>query len=209
MRPPAEGVDNQARAPLFSPAALRPLHNLNRRLFEILIDEWRRARGGPPAIAALGELLAALDDKVLRRLASVPICWVDAEFLNADAWSATALTGRASHALSESPLPRARALEVAGLTYALASSTAKASADAACIMFGMRPAVADAFAGFSVEMVHRLGQSRAHWVKPRWCETPQDWQRLITTAEHAEAARLPSVSLRALNRLLADLEPAT
>lgn len=208
MYPTSDWVDTQTRAPLFHPTALRPLHDLNRRLFDILIDELRRSREISPAIAVLGAKLAPLGDDTLWRLARVPICWVDAEFLNETAWTETALTSRAAHALSESPLPRARAFELAGLTYALASSIAKSSSDAACIMFGMRPAVADAFAGFSVEAIHRLGQSRAHWVRPRWFDTPQDWQRLIATAESAEATRLPPVSLRALNRLLVDLEPA-
>src|SRR5205807_1131647 len=119
------------------------------------------------------------------------------------------LSARAGHTVSESPLPRGRALELAGVTFALASTTAKSSQDAACIMFGMRQAVAEVFAGLSVDTVHRLGQTRAHWVRPRWHESPEDWERLIATTEHAEATRLPPVSLRALNRMLADLEPAT
>ena len=208
MYPTSDWVDTQTRAPLFHPTALRPLHDLNRRLFDILIDELRRSREISPATAVLGAKLAPLGDDTLWRLARVPICWVEADFLNETAWTETGLTSRGAHALPESPLPRARAFELAGLTYALASSIAKSSPDAACIMFGMRPAVADAFAGFSVETIHRLGQSRAHWVRPRWFDTPQDWQRLIATAESAEATRLPPVSLRALNRLLVDLEPA-
>ncbi|MFL6602931.1 MAG: hypothetical protein ACJ8R9_16590 [Steroidobacteraceae bacterium] len=209
MRAPPEGIDTPARAPLFDPAALRPLHNLNRRLFLVLIDEWRRGRDVTPDLAVLGAKLAPLNDELLWRLARVPICWVDAEFLNVEAWSVAALSTRAGHAPSASPLPRGRALEMAALTFALASTTAKASPEAACIMFGMRQEVAEAFAGFTVETVHRLGLTRAHWVRPRWYESPEDWQRMIATAEHADAARLPPVSLRVLNRMLVDLEPAT
>jgi hypothetical protein len=193
----------------FAAEALGPLHNLNRRIFEILIDEWRRGSDATPGIAALGAMLAALDDELLWRLARVPICWVDAQFLSEEAWSVTTLSGSTGHVIHESPLPRARSLELAGLTFALASTTAKATREWACIMFGMRPAVAEAFAGFSVETVHRLGQSRAHWIRPRWYNTPQDWHHMIATVEHAEAARLPPVSLRALNRMLGDLELAT
>ncbi|MBS0422608.1 MAG: hypothetical protein JSR66_33180 [Proteobacteria bacterium] len=209
MRELPETVDTQARLPLFSTAALSPLHNLNRRLFEVLIDEWRRRSDVTPGIAVLGAKLAPLSDELLWRLARVPICWVDAEFLRPDAWSSAALRGRGDHSITESPLPRGRSLELAGLTFALASATAKASSDAARIMFGMHQAVADAFAGFSIETVHRLGQTRAHWVRPRWHQSPEDWQRMIATAEHAESSRLPPVSIRVFNRMLADLEPAT
>lgn len=209
MRAPPEGIDTPARSPLFDPAALRPLHNLNRRLFELLTDEWRRGRDVTPELAVLGAKLAPLNDELLWRLARVPICWVDADFLNEEAWSVAALSARTGHPVPESPLPRVRALEIAGLTFALASTTAKASPNAARIMFGMRQTVAEAFAGFTVETVHRLGQTRAHWVRPRWYQSPEDWQRMIATADHAEAARLPPVSLRVLNRMLVDLEPAT
>jgi hypothetical protein len=209
MREPSETIDTQARLPLFSTAALTPLHNLNRRLFEVLIDEWHRGRDVTQEIAVLGAKLAPLSDELLWRLARVPICWVDAEFLNQDAWSPAALLARGGHPITESPLPRGRSLELAGITFALASATAKSSPDAARIMFGMHQAVAEAFAEFSVETVHHLGQSRAHWVRPRWYESPEDWQRMIATAERAEAARLPPVSLRIFNRMLADLEPAT
>jgi len=205
----SEGIDTQAHMPLFSPAALQPLHDLNRRLFDVLIDEWRRGRSVVPEIAVLGAKLGALNDDLLGRLARVPICWLDAEFLDEKAWTAAALSTRTGHALSVSPLPRGRALELAGLTFALASTTAKASQEAACIMFGMRPAVAGTFGKLTIETVHRLGQIRAHWIRPRWYNSPEDWQRMISTAEHAETARLPPVSLRALNRMLADLEPAT
>ena len=205
----SEGIDTEGRSPLFDPAALGPLHNLNRRLFEVLVDEWRRGRDVTPEIGVLGAKLAPLNDELLWRLARVPICWVDAGFLNEQAWSVAALSTRAGHTLSASPLPRGRALELAGLTFALASTTAKASPQVASIMFGMRTAVAEAFAGFTVEVVHRLGQSRAHWLRPRWYESPDDWNRMIATAEHAEAARLPPVSLRVLNRMLMDLEAAT
>jgi len=192
----------------FDPEALRPLHNLNHRLFEVVIDEWRRGPA-PPDIATLGAKLARLDDGLLWRLARVPVCWIDAEFSREEGWTETDASTGTVPTLPDCPLPRARALELAGVTFALAAATAKESRETACIMFGMRPKVADSFARFSVETLHRLGQTHAHWVRPRWYETPQDWDRMIATAEHADVARLPPVSLRVLNRMLADLEPAT
>jgi len=193
---------------VFAPEALRPLHNLNRRLLDIVVDEWRRG-SSVASIAVLGEQLASLDDEILWRLARVPVSLVDAEFRCSEAWYAVTIGTHSDHEVSESPLPRARALELAGLTFGLAATTARASWESARLMFGMRPAVADAFADFTVDLVQWLGQSRAHWVRPRWYDLPQEWCRLIATAEHAEIARLPPVSIRAVNRLLADLEPAT
>jgi hypothetical protein len=209
MGAPLESIDTQARSLLFSPTALQPLHNLNHRLFEILVDEWRHPGEIAPAVTILGAKLAPLKQETLWRLARVPICWLDAQFGNTQVWSVSALSTRPGHTPLESPLPRGRAFELGGIMFALASTIAKASTSAACIMFGMRPAVAEAFAMLTVETVHRLGQTRAHWVRPRWYDSPDDWQRMIETAEHAEQSRLPPVSLRALNRMLVDLEPAT
>lgn len=193
---------------LFAPEALRPLHNLNRRLLDILVDESRRGTS-VETIAALGKHLASLDEEVLWRLARVPISLVDAEFHHEEAWHGVTIGRHSGHELFESPLPRARALELAGLTFGLASTTAQASQECARLMFGMSPAVANSFANFTVDVVQWLGQGRAHWIRPRWHDLPLDWHRLIQTAEHAEIVRLPPVAIRAMNRLLADLEHAT
>jgi hypothetical protein len=194
----------------FAPEALRPIHDLNRRLLSILVEESRRRDGATSSTAALGEQLVSLDEEILWRLARVPISLVDAEFQLDEAWSAAAAGKRRDTVqLSESPLPRARALELAALTFGFAATTARSSRESARLIFGMSPVVADAFAGFTVDVVNWLGQARAHWVRPRWHDRPQEWRRLIETAEHAEAARLPPVGVRAMNRLLADLEPAT
>ena len=194
----------------FAPDALRPIHELNRRLLSILIEESRRRDGATPSAVALGELLVPVGDEILWRLARVPISLVDAEFQFDDGWSAVAAGKRHDTVqLSEAPLPRARVLELAALTFGLAATTAHSSRESARLIFGMSPVVADTFANFTVDDVNWLSQARAHWVRPRWHDRPQQWGRLLLTAEHADAARLPPVGIRAMNRLLADLEPAT
>src|SRR5262245_56267398 len=77
----------------FTPEALRPIHELNRRLLAILIEESGKSTV-PPDLSALGELLAALSPQVLERLAALPISLVDAAFQTDDAWSSVDLGHR-------------------------------------------------------------------------------------------------------------------
>lgn len=203
------GVASESAPRWFAPESLRPIHQLNRRLLAILIDEARRPAAAP-SVAALGGRLTSVADTVIDRLAAIPISLIDAGFQLDEPWRAVA-SGNRRHPEQSlvSPLPRGRALELAALTFGLASTTARASKESARLIFGMSPSVANTFATFSLDIVHWLGHARAHWIRPRWHDRPAVWMRLVETAEHAQAARLPPVSVRAMNRLLADLEAAT
>jgi hypothetical protein len=193
----------------FAPEALKPIHELNRSLLAILIEEAGKSRA-TPALVAVGEQLEQVPAQVLARLAELPISLVDADFQADDAWS-NLDAGYRTHSghTSASYLPRPRAFELAALTFGLASATAHASPESARLIFGMTPRVADAFAHFGVEVVQWISQARAHWIRPRWHDKPHFWKRLIATAAQPEGARLPPVGVRAMNRLLADLELAT
>src|SRR5262249_22195340 len=161
----------------------RPIHELNRRLLTIAIDESRRP-GASQSSNALGEQLAPLNDEVLRRLAAVPISLVDAEFRLDEEWSTVARGSRHSLQPLQPHLSRARTLELSTLTFGWASTIARTSRESARLIFGMSPVVADAFAGFTVDVVQWLSQARASWVRPRWHDQPQEWRRLIATADH-------------------------
>ncbi len=130
--------------------------------------------------------------------------------LNDDAWGVAAMSAGSGHALPKSPLPRGRALELAGLAFTLASVTAKARPEAACIMFGMRRVVAEAFAGFTIETIHRLGQTRAHLGATAVVRVTR---RLAAHDRYRRSIRGRSSAsgfiARYSNRILVDIEPAT
>jgi hypothetical protein len=202
-------IDTQPLAPLLGPSALQPVHELNQRLITILIEESCKPSGTIPCVARLGEMLAPLSDEVRNRLVAIPISLMDAGFKLETRWTSLAAGDRREERQSsELALPRSRALETAPLVYGLAVSTARTSQESAQLIFGMSSTSAAAFARFGVPIVQWLGQTRAHWVCPRWHQRPEVWQRLILTASRAELARLPSVAVRAVNLLLADLELA-
>lgn len=189
---------------------LQPLHALNRRLLAVLVDESRRAAGEAAAAAIPCGILGSLDEGTIERLAQVPISLVDAGFQLDERWSTVASGQRdkEQERLCACAIPRARALELAPLTFGLAWATAQSSLHVAQIAFGMSHPVSEAIASLTVDVVQWLGQARAHWIHPRWHDRPSVWSGLIATAEHPESGRLPPVRIRAMNRLLADLERA-
>jgi len=203
------GIAAEPASRWFAPERLRPVHQLNRRLLSILIDESKKS--APESnLGMLGAQLSRVGDPGLERLAAIPLSLLDAGFQQDEIWHAVADGNRQEGTkVLESPLPRARALELGALTFDLASNTARESQESARLIFGMSASVASAFAGFSLDVVHWLGQARAHWIRPRWHAQPAIWKRLIETTEHSQSARLAPVGMRAMNRLLADLEAAT
>jgi hypothetical protein len=197
-------VDHPSAPAAFAADSLRPVHHLNRRLLEILIEESRRRVGASAVALLLGRELAALGIEVRTRLATVPISLVDGGFKRDDWWR-TISSGEPS-TLSELVLPRTRTLELAPLTFGAAAAIARISPESARLIFGMTVTVAQAFAEFPIDVVQRLGQTQAHLICPRWHHRPEIWRALIATAQRAEDARLPPVGVRAMNQLLADLE---
>lgn len=200
-------IDEPLAESPFAADALRPIHELNRRLLSILIDEARKPAGTTPSVSVLGQQLGRLPDEMQSRLAGIPISLVDAGFLLEHRWASIAAGSRheKDSPISELVLPRPRALELAPVLFSLAASTARTSRESARLIFGMSLATADAFGQFTVPTVQWLGQARAHWVRPRWHCHPDIWGRLAWTAMHTGSAGVPPLGIRAVCRLLADL----
>lgn len=193
----------------FTPQTLQPLYALNRRLLAILVDESRKTTDAAATSSLPCGVLAWRDEGTIERLAQIPLSLTDAGFQLDERWRAVASGHQKEpEQLCESVMPRARALELAPLTFGLAWATAQSNRQVAQIAFGMSHTVSEIVAGLTVDIVQWLGQARAHWLRPRWHDRTDVWLGLIAAAEQPESTRVPPVRIRAMNRLLADLERA-
>jgi hypothetical protein len=203
--------DTETRPRLFSEASLAPVSELNNLFVEALIDAATRpaAEVRPRLASALHQSLTQLTSAARDRLSRCPICLIDAGFGDDARWVAVATQSNTSSLGSrEVVFPRLQAQKLALQTFTLAWTTARADLEGACLIFGMALSSARAIARSSIQTMHGLAERHADWLRPAWEDQPEIWHQLLTMAMR-EMEPQSSLSLRALQRRLADLEPAT
>jgi len=134
---------------------------------------------------------------------------VDAGFRDDARWANAIARPNTEFPAGESAFPRLQALQLAQQTFTLAWTAARANPESACILFGMSRKCAGLVARVSIQTMQRIAERHPDWVRPAWENQPEIWHHLITAAAQEPQPRLPPVGLRALQRQLADLEPAT
>ena len=197
--------------PGFTASVLEPVFDLNARVLQRLVDEARcsdeETRIG--IVVPLRRSLLELSDVGLDRLARCPICLLDAGFGEKARW----LARLGEPCLAFGPkiaafeFPRLEALRLSQTLFMMVWAAANAQPVCAKIIFGMSEECLRVMRALT--SVQDLIEECSHWVRPRWPDRPQVWQRLIGTAQQSPAARIPDVGVRALLQMLADLEPAT
>ena len=201
--------DGAGRA--FSESGLAPVYELNRFLLDVLLDiASRPSREIRSRLSvALKAPLGQLTDAARNRLSRCPVSLVDAGFRDDARW-ANAVAGPNTEApAGESAFPRLQALQLAHQTFTLAWTAARANPETACIIFGMSRKCAGVVARVGIQTMQLMAERHPDWVRPAWESQPEIWQRLIAAAVQEPQPRLPPVGLRALQRQLAELEPAT
>lgn len=201
--------DGEGRA--FSEPGLAPVYELNRFLLDVLVDMASRPsrETRSPLSVALKAPLGQLTDAVRDRLSRCPVSLVDAGFRDDARWTTAIAQPNAEFPTVEGAFPRLQALQLAQQTFTLAWTAARAHPETACIIFGMSRKCAGLVARAGIQTMQRMAERHPDWVRPAWESQPEIWLRLITMAEQEPQPRLPPVGLRALQRQLASLEPAT
>ena len=195
----------------FAEAALAPVYELNRFVLDVLIDVAARPGGESRSrlAVALKRPLAGLTEAGRDRLSRCPVSLVDAGFRDDGRWSAALGRPDSEFPARESAFPHLPALRLAHQTFTLAWTSARANLESACIIFGMSRRCAGIVARTGLQSMERLAERHPDWVRPAWEGAPEIWHHLISMAEQDPQPRLPPLGLRALQRQLADLEPAT
>jgi hypothetical protein len=194
----------------FGETGLAPVYELNRFMLDVLIDVAARPAGESRSRLAvvLKGPLARLTEAGRDRLSRCPVSLVDAGFRDDPRWTAALGRPNSEFPANESAFPHLQALRLAHQTVTLAWTSARANLESACIIFGMSRRCAGIVARAGLQSMERVAERHPDWVRPAWENAPEIWHHLIAMAEQAPQPRLP-LGLRALQRQLADFEPAT
>jgi hypothetical protein len=204
------GAGEDWKNSLFDRASLESVFELNALFLSTL------ARiATEPAISTAGDAIGKLALSLSRQtvtaretLAQCPIALVEMGFRDGERW-ARAIEEPERMIISPGGIfPYLDAIRLANQTLMLAWTTAQTAWRGACIVFGMTREVADRLAHSSLQTIQRVAERYPHWVRPIWEHQPEMWDYLVSMS-NSPPKKLPPVGLRALQRRLADLEPAT
>ena len=202
------GLEEARRSFAFSEASLTALFEVNGFFLELLAEAARDPTPKSPAWhAVLRPQMSQLTAAARARIARCPVCLVDVGFQDEARWGSQS----SEHPLPEeiSGLPLGRTIELTQMTVTLAWTIARASPEAACIIFGMTPDGVRRVSGLSLSRIPWLAEKNAPAIRPAWADRPQIWQHLLSLSDPPPASRLPPLHVRAMQRQLADLALAT
>jgi hypothetical protein len=192
----------------FSEASLNTLFELNGFFLELLAAAARSPPAKSPAwSAALRPQASQLTAAARARIARCPVCLVDVGFHDEARWGSQTSERRLPEEVSG--LSPGRTIELTQMAVTLAWTTARASPEAACIIFGMTPDSVGLVSGLSLHRIPSLAERNAPAIRPAWVDRPQIWQHLLSLSDPPPASRLPPLHVRAMQRQLAALSLAT
>ncbi len=147
----------------FSESALAPVFELNGFFLEVLADAASRPASEvrPGLAVALKASLSRLNADARQKAAHRPVCLVDAGFRDDARWAAVAARADAQRPSKEGSFPRLQAIQLAHTTLTLAWTLARASPEAACVIFGMTHKSAAIFARLGVQTIQRIADRHA------------------------------------------------
>jgi hypothetical protein len=192
----------------FSEASLTTLFELNGFFLELLAEAARGPTAKSPAwSAALRPQASQLTAAARARIARCPVCLLDVGFQDEARWGSQS----SEHQFSEeiSGLPPGRTIELTQMAVTLAWTIARASPEAASIIFCMTPDCVRRVSGLSLHRIPWLAERNARAIRPAWADRPQMWQHLLSLSDPPPASRLPPLHVRAMQRQLAELSLAT
>ena len=192
----------------FSEASLATLFELNGFFLELLAEAPCNPTGKSPAwSAALRPQARQLTAAARARIARCPICLVDVGFHDEARWGSQSSERRLPEEVSG--LPPGRTIELTQMAVTLAWTIARASPEAAYIIFGMTPDSVRLVSGLSLNRIPWLAERNAPAIRPVWADRPQIWQHLLSLSDPPPTSRLPPLHVRAMQRQLAALSLAT
>jgi hypothetical protein len=192
----------------FSQASLTTLIELNGLFLEFLAEAARNPTVKSPAwSAALRPHASQLTAAARARVARCSVCLIDVGFHDEARWGSQTSERRLPEEVSG--LSPGRTFELTQMAVTLAWTIARASPEAACIIFGMNPDCVRLVSALSLHRIPWLAERNAPAIRPAWADRPQIWQHLLSLSDPPPASRLPPLHVRAMQRQLAELSLAT
>jgi hypothetical protein len=201
------GFEENPRSFAFSEASLTTLFELNGFFLELLAEAARNPTAKPAWSAALRPQASQLTAAARARVARCPVCLVDVGFHDETRWGSQTSERRLPEEVSG--LSPGRTIELTQMAVTLAWTIARASPEAACVIFGMTSSCVQLVSGLSLHRIPWLAERNAPAIRPAWADRPQIWQHLLSLSDPPPASRLPPLHVRAMQRQLAALSLAT
>lgn len=186
------------------------LHALNARCIDLIVHAARSE--GRPKLPLPGPLRAILRDstpEIRRRVAECGFLLLDMEFENEEWWRGVALQPELRWRTPgfHDAFARRTAVPLARSTLMNAWYSIQADHDAACIVLGMRSAVAESIAARSLSQLDQIADRRHRHLLPRWWDQPVLWHELFSAAQSSSHAVQRMICLHSLQRLTGRLLP--
>jgi|SRR5579863_4203544 len=192
----------------FTEASLTTLFELNGFFLESLAEAAGNPTAKSPAWSAAARPQASqLTAEARARIARCPVCLVDVGFHDEARWGSQSSQTPLPEEISG--LPPGRTIELTHMAVTLAWTIARATPEAACVIFGMTSDCLRLVSALSLHRIPWLAERNAPAIRPAWADRPQIWQHLLSVSDPPPASRLPPLHVRAMQRQLAALSLAT
>lgn len=184
----------------FSPDALRPVIDVNRRLLSLMQTSPVQLQLPAPLV----QQVHSLDEVAVERLAGCPCLLVDVGFLKHRRGELIQRAQLKPLAVSAGRPAPALLTALARMTCWVAWHYARLYPAPAHLVLGMSPAVRHAFNALAIDELDELSAARSHRLRPRWLNNPAMWTALITAIKNQKPAI--GAHARVLQLALGDLE---
>jgi hypothetical protein len=187
---------------------LAPLYQVNERCLMLLAEAARQeTRCTSPLVIALRRPLLAMTPEMRARASRRALLLLDMAFRDFPWWfGARAHPRRATRTLLEPelfPAPSARPL--ARATLVLAWHSVRADRIAASALLGLSRPVAEIIAGLTLEELDWIAERRFRTLRPRWEDRPEQWRKLLLSAEGSDFRRGREFNVQSLKLLAGEL----
>lgn len=195
------GQMNVPTRPRHRTDALAPICDINEQWLRMLVA----AALGPqastdPFLQQLVVSATHLDEGALRSAARFPFLLVDFGFGDPHWWNEIVGDARLMPGDSHwsNPFPPEETMRLARATAMLAWHTIRTDAEAALILLGVTPEVANIFRSLRLNDLDVLAERHAQDLRPRWHDRPGVWHQLFSCAKSTEVETAHEFVLHAL-----------
>jgi hypothetical protein len=182
-----------------------PLHEVNQRCLDLLVEAARRNLQPPPfsLITPLHDVLCSMTDNAKRQAARRPLLLVDLQFRDHDWWRRIAIA-RAGNGNAEARTNRTQRkalVQMSRATLMLTWHALRADPTAGCILLGIAQPVADLILTLKLGDIDRIAEENYLALRPRWEDRPSVWRELLTAAQSGDARALREFNVHAIQLL--------
>jgi hypothetical protein len=189
---------------------LGPVCEVNAQCLQLLIDAARHSTVGKQGfVGELAASLHSLNAAARAGAARFPFLLADCRFRDLAWWQRIANhpTSAGSGPTWLTPFPRSAAVKLARSTLILAWHTVRTNLDAAVVLLGIAPSVAEVIATLQLQDLDRIAERQFRHVRPRWEDRPAVWRQLLVCARSGNVDTTHEFVLHALQLTAGTLLP--